>query len=271
MDDSVDTDREPYDSHPTQADDDRNRSADDRDRTAEDRDRISDAHDEAADTRDERASARDDRSEARDEAASKFDSGSASDRAGARRDRRGAASDRGHAADDREAASTDRALSSRERQASSFDELTGAYGRQAGMVELARERARARRMRKPLVLAFVDVDGLKTTNDTAGHGAGDALLRRVVDTMRARLRPYDLIIRYGGDEFLCALFDFSLDEVAERFTVVNADLEAHPRASVTAGFAELAEHDTLDDLISRADAALRTQRPPRQAHPHNAH
>ena len=64
--------------------------------------------------------------------------------------------------------------------------------------------ARAKRTQRSFVLAFIDVDGLKTTNDSLGHAAGDELLRRVVDTVRDHLRSYDLIVRFGGDEFLCA-------------------------------------------------------------------
>jgi diguanylate cyclase (GGDEF)-like protein len=143
---------------------------------------------------------------------------------------------------------------------SSIDGLTAAYRRDAGMVELAREAARARRTHKPLVLAFIDVDGLKTTNDSIGHAAGDQLLARVVRTMRARLRPYDLIIRVGGDEFLYSLLDLITAQAAERFALIDTDLSQSPRASITAGIAELDPDESLDDLLSRADAALRSQR-----------
>jgi diguanylate cyclase (GGDEF)-like protein len=239
--------------------DDRNQNASDRDLTAEDRDQISAAYDRASETRDERADARDRRADARDEVAPSVDQGAVSDRAGAWRDRRGAAGDRRHAADDREAASTDRLLSARDRAASSIDDLTGAHRRDAGMLELAREVIRAKRTEEPLVVAFVDVDGLKVTNDTQGHAAGDRLLGRVVDAIRSHLRGYDLIVRYGGDEFVCALVDVSIESAAERFLRVNEELGSE-RASISVGLAELSERDSLDDLIARADAALRRQR-----------
>ena len=239
---------------------DRNQSADDRDQTAEDRDQISAAYDKASDTRDERAEARDRRAEARDRTTSRLDPGAASDRAGAWRDRRGAAGDRRHAADDREAASTDRVLSARERAAASIDELTGAYRRDAGMVELARETARAKRTEEPLVLAFVDVDGLKETNDTQGHAAGDRILCTVVDAIKSHLRNYDLVVRFGGDEFVCAFADMGIEEVAERFLMINGGLAATPGASISVGLAEMVARDSLDDLIGRADAALRHHR-----------
>ncbi len=107
---------------------------------------------------------------------------------------------------------------------SSIDELTGAYRRDAGIVELVRETARAKRTQEPLVLAFVDVDGLKATNDTQGHAAGDRILCTVVDVIRAHLRSYDLVVRYGGDEFVCAFADMTIEEAGERFLLINGDL-----------------------------------------------
>jgi diguanylate cyclase (GGDEF)-like protein len=247
--------------------DDRNQSADDRDRTAEDRDRISDVYDAAAETRDKRADARDQRAEVREQAVGRLDAGAISDRTGAWRDRRGAAGDRRHAGDDREAAAIDRGLSARERAASSIDELTGAYRRDPGLMELAREVARAKRREEPFVLAFVDVDRLKVVNDTLGHAAGDHLLRRVVDTLRTHLRSYDLTVRFGGDEFVCGLLNATSSTAAERFSLIGDDLAASPPASITAGFAELQSHDSVDDLIARADAALRAERAKRRSAP----
>jgi diguanylate cyclase (GGDEF)-like protein len=242
--------------------DGRNSKADDRDRTAEERDRISDAYQRAAETRDERADARDRRAEAREQAASRVDPGAGSDRAAAWRDRREAAADRQHAGGDREAAATDRDLSARERAASSIDDLTGAYRREAGLVELARELARAKRRAEPFVLAFVDVDGLKATNDSDGHAAGDLVLRSVVDTLRTHLRSYDLTVRVGGDEFVCALLGVTMQAAEERFALINADLASGPRASITAGFAELQLDDSLDDLIARGCGAAHTSGQP---------
>lgn len=66
-------------------------------------------------------------------------------------------------------------------------------------------------------MAYVDAVGLKTLNDTEGHAVGDELLKRVVQLIRTHLRPYDLIIRLGGDEFLCAMSNMSLREARRRF------------------------------------------------------
>ena len=238
-------------------------AGEDRDRTAEDRDHRAEAHDQESEARDERADARDQRAEraaARERTAGAVETGAAADRAGALRDRRGGASDRIRAAGDRKAALGDRALSARDRVASSIDGVTHAHRREAGIKELEREIARAKRTKQPLALAFVDVDDLKGTNDSLGHVAGDQLLRETVDSIRAHLRSYDVIVRFGGDEFLCGLLDVTIAEAAKRFSLINDDLAATNQASVTVGLAELEADDALEDLIERADEAMYRER-----------
>jgi len=241
---------------PAETGEQRGSDAADRDRTAEGRDRRAEAHDHASKARDERAVARDERARHRELAAATFDPGAASDRAGALRDRQGGASDRTQAADDRDASSVDRILSAQDRTTSSIDELTGAYHRDAGIAELRRDLARAKRTKHPFVLAFVDVDNLKGTNDSLGHAAGDRHLRETADSIRTHLRFYDLIIRFGGDEFLCGLVDVTMSMAAERFARVNEDLSANQQPCITVGLAKLGAEEGLEDLIGRADEAM---------------
>jgi diguanylate cyclase (GGDEF)-like protein len=236
------------------------RAGENRDRAAADRDRRAEVRDNVAEARDTRADDRDQRAEARERAANEDDTAAAADRGGARRDRRGGASDRTQAADDRSAASADRVLSAEERAAFSIDPLTGARRRDVGFVELEREMTRAKRTDQPFALAFIDVDDLKARNDSLGHTAGDQLLRSTVDSIRAHVRPYDLIVRFGGDEFLCGVVDVTMAEAAKRFSRVNAELAATRQASVTVGLAELEADDALEDLVARADQALYKER-----------
>jgi diguanylate cyclase (GGDEF)-like protein len=83
------------------------------------------------------------------------------------------------------------------------------------------------------------------------------MLRDVGLALRTGLRSYDLVVRYGGDEFLCALPGTELEGARRRFDEVVANLtERSPEASVSIGLARLNDSDTLDTLTARADAAL---------------
>jgi diguanylate cyclase (GGDEF)-like protein len=179
------------------------------------------------------------------------------DRAQAETDRARAAKDRSHAATDREHAATDRRQARLELERANTDDLTGAYRRRAGETALQHELDRARRSDEPLVLAFVDVDGLKATNDALGHAAGDARLRDVVSAMRSKVRSYEPIVRYGGDEFVCSIAGVPTAAAKARFEEINRVLGGRDAAgSLSVGLAELRPDDTLAGLIDRADEAL---------------
>jgi len=91
----------------------------------------------------------------------------------------------------------------------------------------------------------------------ASEAAGDALLYDVATAIVQTLRSYDVTVRWGGDEFVCALSDVSLDIAIERTGEIQRLLgERTPVASISAGHAELLPTDTLDSVIARADAKL---------------
>jgi diguanylate cyclase (GGDEF)-like protein len=186
-------------------------------------------------------------------------------------DRRGGAQDRQHAAADRgQALRAIQALAS-ELAKSGIDPLTGARARAAGLSALDHEGVRCRRTNAPLTVAFVDVIGLKALNDTLGHAAGDALLGQVVANLRAHLRPYDLIIRLGGDEFLCAMPGLTMPDAHERFRAITSETaEAPDPRRVRVGFAGLRTEDTIQTLIARADEQLTSGRRATDHHPPSA-
>ena len=241
----------------------REESAAERLRTADERDLAAARRDRGAEGRDELARLHDLED---DEDASREDilSRSRRDRARAAADRAKAADDRARAASDRQEAARERAEAVRHRTESAHDlkfattdELTGAWTRRFGLEEMSRELERAHRTGASLMLAFIDVDGLKQVNDSQGHLAGDMLLRRVGKTLRANVRPYDVIVRYGGDELVCAMPNLSAAEARVRFEKVAAELTAaNAKHSVTFGLAEAGPADSLQELIARADADL---------------
>jgi diguanylate cyclase (GGDEF)-like protein len=139
----------------------------------------------------------------------------------------------------------------------SADDLTCAMRRGAGIAALGQEIARARRMKVDIVVAFVDVDGLKAVNDRDGHPAGDTVLRIVADTLRQAVRSYDLVIRYGGDEFVCVLFGADLNGATRMLEDIRPSVcEATGGVGISIGFADLRPEDDVDTLLSRADLAL---------------
>ena len=107
------------------------------------------------------------------------------------------------------------------------------------------------------MLAFIDVDRLKQLNDGEGHLAGDTLLQLLGERLRANVRPYDVIVRYGGDELICAMPNLSTSEARARLERIATELTAdNAKHSVTFGLAEAEPADSLEGLIARADADL---------------
>jgi diguanylate cyclase len=186
-----------------------------------------------------------------------------------------AASDRAAAAADRRLAARDRAGAAREREetlealrVAHFDDLTGAFRRAFGEDAIRGEMQRARRKGTPLVLAILDVDGLKEVNDRDGHLAGDELLRDVVDSIRSNIRSYEPIVRLGGDEFAFVISDMGTEGMEERCALMRADLQRRPSSgNFTVGVAEMSEDDELSDLLRRADEALVEDRSARSRAP----
>jgi diguanylate cyclase (GGDEF)-like protein len=211
---------------------------------------------------DRRASADDRQENLRDRRASAHQRGSAAhDRIAASEDRQASDRERASAEADRSSARADRDASAADRTAADLDELTGAYRRGPGLRELERDVAKAVRTGASLAVAFVDVDHLKRVNDSLGHAAGDRLLQQVATALRDRLRPYDLVVRYGGDEFICVLAGVDAVAATARLATINGVLKAmSPRGSLSIGVAELHPGQSAAELVRRADQALYASR-----------
>jgi two-component system, cell cycle response regulator len=147
------------------------------------------------------------------------------------------------------------------------DPLTDAYNRRFGLARLEEELARSARSAQPVGLLMFDVDRFKAVNDTYGHAAGDRVLRAIADAARSVLRTgSDMLVRYGGEEFLVMLTGIcgdSVPDVAERLRLtVNGSRVAggcgEIGVTVSVGVA-VRECDDIEDserLLARADAAL---------------
>jgi diguanylate cyclase (GGDEF)-like protein len=147
---------------------------------------------------------------------------------------------------------------------SAEDALTGLPNRRAFEEALAREVARARRVRAPLGLVALDVDHFKRVNDTHGHAAGDAVLREVAARIAAAARAGDLVARIGGEEFAALLGGADLSAAAEAAERIRARVGEAPVAAaglalavtVSAGVAALEPGEDGAALLARADARL---------------
>jgi diguanylate cyclase (GGDEF)-like protein len=236
-----------------------------RDENARQRDQVAEARDGVAERRDRESAALERKIAARGSSLDAALRLSAQTRTRAAEDRARAAEDRQQAALDRARAADERAEVLDELGHAHLDELTGALRRGAGDRALEVEIQRARRADGKLVLAFVDVDSLRELNNRDGHVAGDALLRNVVSAIRSNTRAYEPIVRYGGDEFICALSGVDLGQAEERFTTIRDTLATgRARGRISVGLAELRAEDRLGDLVARADTALLHAR---QQHP----
>jgi len=144
------------------------------------------------------------------------------------------------------------------------DMLTGCLNHAAMHDALHREFERCARKGHALSLVILDLDEFKQVNELHGHLAGDAVLRQAGESLRQSVRAYDLVARYGGDEF--AVIAIDADE-ATAMEVARRALEAIARAlsalgsagqatAATAGVAEWQAGDSPSALIGRADRAL---------------
>ena len=149
--------------------------------------------------------------------------------------------------------------------ASELDPLTGLRNRHSMADDLERERARVLRSGRPCCVALGDIDHFKQINDTHGHAIGDEVLAACAQRFLSRLRPYDMVYRYGGEEFLFCLPDSDTEQamgILERMrrVLTQAPVEAADgkRIAVAASFgvAPMDEDADADEAARRADAAL---------------
>lgn len=151
------------------------------------------------------------------------------------------------------------------RALSDRDELTGLYKQSAFMRLAEAEHARATRNGRPYSLLMIDIEQLKSVNDTYGHEAGNRAVRLVADALERLTRMTDIVGRYGGDEFVVMLTEANrtvAEEVAQRIrnVVFSTTLEVDVkmvRVKAAVGVASFPDDgNALAPILAAADRAL---------------
>jgi diguanylate cyclase (GGDEF)-like protein/PAS domain S-box-containing protein len=141
------------------------------------------------------------------------------------------------------------------------DHLTGLLNRGAGEDVLGRELLRARRYHRPLSCVLLDIDHFKRINDTAGHAAGDHVLRNMGALLGGRIRGSDAAARWGGEEFLLVLPETSSEGALDlaqslRALVESTSFTVVPRVTVSIGAATVEPDERAEQAVARADKNL---------------
>jgi len=142
---------------------------------------------------------------------------------------------------------------------SQHDSLTGLFNQRAMNDFLRRQFVIAKRQNRAFTLAYFDVDGFKSVNDTKGHFAGDEVLRHVADVMKGVCRESDVPCRYGGDEFCLILPNSTLEDaqvVCQRLVVQFAAKVADVTLSIGIAQAGPDQFVEPDGLLKMADKKM---------------
>jgi len=152
------------------------------------------------------------------------------------------------------------------REDSVTDPLTGLPNTRFLYSHAGRELARAARLKSSVTIMLLDLDNLKPLNDTFGHQAGNRALCAVAGVLRGAIRPYDICVRYGGDEFIVLLSDFGDDLAAAKCIELQKAVESMPfsvgellrvRLTISIGAAVFpTDGDSYEALLQVADTRM---------------
>jgi diguanylate cyclase (GGDEF)-like protein/putative nucleotidyltransferase with HDIG domain len=157
------------------------------------------------------------------------------------------------------------------------DALTGLPNTRFLYMHLSRELARAGRLEAEVAVMLMDLDGFKEINDTHGHHVGDRALVDVARTLRAGIRPYDICVRYAGDEFIVVLPGCSMEEAEVKRAELQRSIgdlafDARPglrlQLGISVGIAVFSrDGDSYETLLATADGRMYQDKAGRKRRP----
>jgi diguanylate cyclase (GGDEF)-like protein/putative nucleotidyltransferase with HDIG domain len=157
------------------------------------------------------------------------------------------------------------------------DALTGLPNTRFMFMHLTRELARAERLKSEVSLLVMDLDNFKDINDTYGHHIGDRALRDVAGVLRTAIRPYDICVRYAGDEFIVVLSGCGGEEAERKRVELQKAVDSLPfeprpgralRLAISVGAAIFPhDGDTYEALLATADSRMYRDKTRRKRHP----
>ena len=149
---------------------------------------------------------------------------------------------------------------------STKDSLTGLFNRRYFDIHIKQMSDKIRNSDRTMSIMVLDVDHFKKVNDTYGHPAGDAVLKRLSHTLKSSFRVTDLIARYGGEEFVVLLGDVDIKQgkmiarkIRDTIKNTNFTIPEHKKPlkkTISIGVAEFNHKESLKNFIMRADKAL---------------
>ncbi len=155
----------------------------------------------------------------------------------------------------------------RMQEMAAFDELTNIYNRRFGLKRLKEEYQRAKRLNSCLCVIMFDIDHFKRVNDTYGHQAGDFILSSFAKILKNSFRDEDVVMRYGGEEFLCAMNNIQTEGAYDKAEKIRKVVEetiftwkdTNIRITISCGISVFnleSNNKPTDEIIKEADERL---------------
>ena len=150
-------------------------------------------------------------------------------------------------------------------QLANTDALTGAYNRRFLDLFAQKYMKIVKRENADLSILVADIDNFKTINDTHGHDVGDKIIKKFVEIIKNIIRDNDLVVRYGGDEFVIVLPNTSFENAKIVANKISSTIESYNKLNIdnnlfftiSIGMAQYKQSDSeIEDIIIRADKAL---------------